>query len=122
MLKVPGDDAVEFPLPILAAFDGSPTHVGRCVSVQPLLAEHSEECGEERHGKTSVQQGLDLDDRVRRAGPVGERRDFIAKSGVVNLVDEDAEESGRFFVWVRLELGVEVDDEGGGDGGEQTSL
>jgi len=37
-------------------------------------------------------------------------------------VDEDAKESGRFFVWVRLELGVDLDDEGGSDGGEQTCL
>jgi len=33
-------------------------------------------------------------------------------------VNEDAEESGSFFVRVRLELGADLDDEGGSDCGE----
>ena len=37
-------------------------------------------------------------------------------------MDEDAEESGGFFIWVWLELGADLDDEGGSNGGEQTSL
>ena len=45
-----------------------------------------------------------------------------AKGGVVDLVDEDAEESGGLIVGVGLELGVDLDDECGGDSGEQTSL
>jgi len=42
--------------------------------------------------------------------------------GVVRLVNEDAEESGRLFVRIGLELWVDLDDEGGCDGGEQTGL
>ena len=49
-------------------------------------------------------------------------RNVAAKSSVVNLVDEDTEESGRLFERVRLELGVDLDDECGGHGGEYTSL
>jgi len=30
---------------------------------------------------------------------------------VVDLVDEDAEEGGRLFVWVWQELGLDLDDE-----------
>jgi len=45
-----------------------------------------------------------------------------AERGVVHLVDEDAEESGRLFVRIGLELRMDLDDEGGSDGGEQTSL
>jgi len=47
MVKIPSDDATQFPLAILAAFYGSPSHAGRRVSIQPLLAEHREEGGGE---------------------------------------------------------------------------
>jgi len=47
MVEIPGDDAIELPLPVLAPFDGGTPHVNQGVSVQPLLAEHSEEGGEE---------------------------------------------------------------------------
>jgi len=59
---------------------------------------------------------------VRGTGPLRDRRNLIAESRVVYLVDEDAEESGRLTVRVRLELGLDLDDECGGHGGEQTSL
>ena len=119
---MPGDHAIEFPLTILAALDGRPTHVGRHISVQPLLAEHREECREERSRETGVQHGLNLDDRAWRTGPLWNCGGIIAESGVIYLMDEDAEESGSLFVRVRLELGVDLDDEGRGNGGEQTSL
>ena len=47
MVEIPADDAVQFPLPMLAALDGGLSHVNRRVSVQSLLAEHREESGEE---------------------------------------------------------------------------
>ena len=53
---------------------------------------------------------------------MGDRRNFTTKCGVVNLVDEDTEESGCFFIWVLLEPGVDLNDEGGSDSGEQASL
>ena len=56
------------------------------------------------------------------AGPLRDCGNVIAEGGVVDLVDEDAEESGSLFVGVWLELGVDLDDECGGDSGEQTSL
>jgi len=37
-------------------------------------------------------------------------------------MNEDAEESDGFIVRVSLELGVDLDDERGGYGGEQTGL
>jgi len=48
--------------------------------------------------------------------------DVTAKSSVVDLVDEDTEESGGLFARVWLELRLDLDNEGGGYGGEQTSL
>jgi len=59
---MPGEDSVELPLPILAAFDGGSSHVCHGVSVQPLLAEHCDEGSEERSGETCVEEGLDLDE------------------------------------------------------------
>ena len=50
--------------------------------------------------------------------PLRDRRNVVAESSVVDLVNEDAEEGGGFFVWVWLELGVDLNDEGGSDGGE----
>jgi len=37
-------------------------------------------------------------------------------------VDEDGEEGGRLFIWIRLKLGLDLDDEGGSHSGEQTGL
>jgi len=45
-----------------------------------------------------------------------------SKGGVIDLLDEDTEKGGGLIVGVRQEVGVDLDDECGGDGGEQTSL
>ena len=45
MAGVPRDDAVVFA--VLAAIYGGPMHIGGSVSIQPLLAEHREECEED---------------------------------------------------------------------------
>ena len=107
---------------ILAAFDGRPSYVGPCVSVQPLLAKHRQEGREKGSSETRVQDGLDLDDRGRRAGPLWEGGSVVSEGGIVDLVDEDAEEGGGLVTRVRLELGLDVEDEGGCDGGKKTSL
>jgi hypothetical protein len=51
-----------------------------------------------------------------------EVRRVATERGVVHLVKEDSEESGGLLGRVWLELGMDLDDEGRGDGGEQTSL
>ena len=51
-----------------------------------------------------------------------DRRNVVGEGSVVNLMDEDAEESGRLLVRVLLELGLDLDDERGSHGGEQTGL
>ena len=122
MVKAPHDDTVEFPLSVLATFNGSPSHIGRRVSVQPLLAKHRKEGREKCSGETGVKDGLDLDYRARRACPLWEGGSVVSEGGVVDLVDEDTEESGGLITRVGLELRLDVDDEGRSDGGEQTSL
>ena len=59
---------------------------------------------------------------MRGTGPLWDCGDVIAESSVVDLMYEDAEEGGRLLVWVRLEFGLNLDDECGSYGGEQTSL
>ena len=118
MVEVPRDNPVELALSILTAFDGRPSQVGRLILVQPLLAEHGKEGGEKGSSETRVENGLDLDYGVGRAGPLWEGRSVVSERGVVDLVDEDAEEGDSLVTRVGLELGLDVDDECGGDCGE----
>ena len=122
MVEVPRDDPIQFPLSILATFDGGSSHISRRISVQPLLAKHRQEGREKGSSETRVQDGLDLDDRGRRTRPLWEGGSVVSEGGIVDLVDEDTEEGGGLVTRVRLELGLDVEDEGGRDGGEQTSL
>ena len=107
---------------MLAAFDSGPSHVGRRVSVQPLLAEHREEGGEKGSSETRVQDSLDLDDRVWGTGPLREAWRVVSERGVVDLGDEDTEEGDSLITRVGLELRLDIEDESGGDSGEQTGL
>jgi hypothetical protein len=45
-----------------------------------------------------------------------------SECGVVDLVNEDAEEGSSVGVRIGLQLSVDLDDEGGSDRGEQTGL
>ena len=122
MVKIPRHDTIEFALSVLAALDGRPTNVDRRVSVQPLLAEHRQEGGEQRSGETREEDYLNLYDRVCGTSPLWGGGNIIAEGGVVDLVNQDTEESGCLFVRVWLELGVDLDDERGSDGRKETSL
>jgi len=122
MVEIPADDPVELPLSILAALDGGPSHVDRRVSVQPLLAEHRKESGEERSGETREEDCLNLDNHVWGTSPLWEGRNVVAKGGVVDLVDQDMEEGGGLVIWIGLEFGIGLDDKGRGYGRKQTSL
>ena len=55
-------------------------------------------------------------------GPLGKDGSVPSEGGVVDLVDEDAEEGGSLIARVGLELGLDIENECGSDGGEQTSL
>ena len=65
---------------------------------------------------------MDFDYRTGRPGPLRKSGRVIFERRVVNLVDEDSEEGGSLFACVGLQLGVDLDDERGGDSREQTSL
>ena len=121
-VEIPRDNTIELALPVLATFYGRPSQVGRCVSVQPLFAEHRKEGGEEGSGKARVKNGLDLNNRTRGAGPLWNSGSFGTEGSVINLMDEDSEEGGRLLTHVRLKLRLDVDDERGSDRRKQTGL
>ena len=59
---------------------------------------------------------------MRRAGPLRKRGNGATERRVVHLVKEHSDESGGLVDRVLLEPGMDLDDEGRGDGGEQTGL
>ena len=63
-----------------------------------------------------------MDHSTRRAGPLRKGEDIISKRGVIELVEQDAEERSGLVTRVWLELGVDLDDERRGDSREQASL
>ena len=59
-----------------------------------------------------------MDDCLGRTGPLGKGGSVTSERGVVDLVDEDAEEGGGLVTRVRLKLRLDVEDECGRDSGE----
>ena len=85
-----------------------------------MLSKHRKEGGEEGGGETCVEDGLDLDDWG--TVPLWEGGSVVSEGGIVDLVDKDTEEGDGVIVRVGSELGLDIYDECGGDGREQTSL
>ena len=119
---MPRGNAVQLSLSVLAAFDGRSSHVGRGVTIQPLLAKHREEGGEQGDDETGEENCLDINHRAWRTRPLRERGGVVSEGGVVDLVDEDFEEGGGPVTGVRSKLRVDLDDERGSDCRKQTSL
>ena len=126
MVKIPCNDAIEFALPVLTAFYGGSSQVCRCVSVQPLFAEHRKEGGEESESETREEDGLNLDYPAGRACPLrrwrSRGRRVVSEAGVIDLVQNNTEEGCGYVVRILLEVGLDLYYEGGSDGREQTSL
>ena len=122
VVEVPGNNAVKFTLSTLTAFDGASSQIGRRVSIQPLFAEHREKGGKKRGGETCEEDGLDVNYCAGRSCPLWEGWNVVTEGSVVYLVDEDTEESCCLVVRVLSELRVDLDDECGCDGREQTGL
>ena len=69
-----------------------------------------------------MEDSLDLDNRVGWTGPLRGTGDFAPEGCVVELVNENTEESRGLFVGVGLKLGADIDDKRGGNRREQTGL
>ena len=61
--------------------------------VQPLLAEHGQEGREEGNDKAFEENGLDVNCGGGRSSSLWENGNLVSEHGVVNLVEEDVEQS-----------------------------
>jgi len=88
-----------------------------------LLAQHGDECREQGHHQTRVHQRRDRDDLARRIFLNRRNGGRITRDGgLVESEENGAEEGGGLLVRIGSEVGMDIDDEGGADGGEQTGL
>jgi hypothetical protein len=115
-------ESIALALTVSATLDHRPARIPQ-VPVEPLLAQHRDECGEQRDQETRVHESSDGDDLAGRALLGGwNGGGFVRDGGLVEGEKDCAEEGCRLLVRIGLELRVDVDDEGGTDGGEQTRL
>ena len=87
-----------------------------------MFSQHREEGGEQGNGEAREKDSLDANHRGWWTCPRWEGWNIASESGIVDFIDEDAEESGGLVTRVGAELRVDLDDECGGYGREQTSL
>jgi len=114
--------SITLPLTVSATLDCRPACVPQ-IPVEPLLSQHRDECGEQRDQQTRVHQSSDCDDLAGRALFDGWDGGGFVRDGRLVEGEEDCTEDGcRLLVWIGLEPRMDVDDEGGTDGGEQTRL
>ena len=115
-------EPIALPLTVSATLDHRPASIPQ-VPVEPLLAQHRDECGEQRDQETRVHESSDRDDLAGRTLLDGwDRGGFIRDSRLVESEEDRTEEGCRLVVGIGLEPRVNVDDKGGADGGEQTRL
>ena len=93
------------------------------VPVQPLLPQHRNKCSEQRDQETCIHESCGGNDFVgwifldrRNCGGV------IWDSRMVEGEEDGVEEGCRPVIGIGLELGLDVDDKGRADCGEQTRL
>ena len=60
-VEVPGGHSVHLALSIPTAIDNGSTHLNQGITVEPLLAQHCDEGGEEGGRQTRIKDGLDAD-------------------------------------------------------------
>jgi len=114
--------SIALPLTVSATLDRRPACVPQ-IPVEPLLSQHCDECGEQRDQQTRVHESSDGDDLAGRALLDGWHGGGLVRDGRLVEGEEDRTEEGcRLLVRIGLETRVDVDDEGGADGGEQTRL
>jgi len=115
-------EPIEFALTVSATLDHRSTRIAQ-VSVQPLFAQHGDERGEKGDRKARVHETGDGDDLARRGLLNGwDGGGLTGDDGLVEGEEDGTEEGRRLLVGIGLEARVDVDDESGADGREQTCL
>ena len=113
---------VAFALPVAAALDYRATRIAQ-VSIQPLLPQHGDECGEKGDHKTCIHEAGDSDDLARWIFlNRWDNRSLTGDGGLIESEKDGAEEGGGLLVGIGLEVRMDIDDKRGADGREQTRL
>ena len=115
-------ESVALALTVSATLDHRPTGMSQ-VPVEPLFAQHRDERGKQRDQEARVHQSSDSDDLAGGTFLDGwNDGGFVRDSRLVEGEEDCAEESRGLLVRIWLQSRVDVDDEGGTDGREQTRL
>ena len=107
---------------VSASLDHRPARILQ-VSIQPLLAQHRDKCREHGDYKTRIHEAGHGDDLAWWIF-LGkwDGRGLTRDGGLIESEEDRAEEGGGLLVRIGLEVRMDVDDECGADGGEQTGL
>jgi len=88
-----------------------------------LLAQHGDECREQGDHETRIHETGDGDDLAWWIS-LGrwDGGSVTGDGGLIESEEDGSEEGSGLFVGIELKVRMDVDDEGGADGREQTSL
>ena len=104
--------SITLPLTVSATLDRRPACVPQ-IPVEPLLAQHRDECGKQRDQETRVHQSSDGDDLAGRTLLDGWYDGGFVRDGRLVEGKEDCTEDGcGLLVRIGLEPRMDVDDEG----------
>ena len=118
----PFPQPVAFALPVAAALDHRATRIAQ-VSIQPLLPQHGDECGEKGDQKTCIHEAGDSDDLARWISlNRWDSRSLIGDGGLIESEEDGTEEGSGLLVGIGLEVQMDIDDKRRADGREQTRL
>ena len=106
------------------AIDNGSTHIILRITIEPLLPQHGDECGEEGSSQTRVKNGLNVDDSGIDVTRWSEGGSDIGGGWSVlkRSFGDNHEEVVAHLCVIRLEVALNVDNESGRNCGEQTSL
>jgi len=107
---------------MLTAVDNGSTHLELGITVEPLLAQHGDERGEEGSGQARVKNGLDVDDGGIGAIPLRESGIVASWDVPKRRTGDNLEELVVYFLEIRFELALKINNESGCDCGKQTGL
>ena len=113
---------IAFALAVSASLDRRSARIPQ-IPVQPLLAQHRDECGEQGDYQTRVHETGHSDDLVRCVFlSRWNGRSLTGDGRLIESEENCAEEGGGLLVGIRSEVRMGINDEGGADGREQTGL
>ena len=105
-------------LTVATTLDHPPSRILQ-ILVRPLLPQHRNKCSQQRDQESRVHETGDSDniaqwaflDRWNSRGLTGDGR-------LIESEEDGAEKNHRLIIQIRLEVGMDIDDESGADGRE----